>query len=120
MANLVSGLLIAEIGGLICEFEGEFTVQPNNREREPKISHSGKVGYKSTPIAPRVTGTMQVYGAQTAAWYAGLVNAEVTVKTDGRTYKLTGATSVGTYEHALIEGTVPVDIFAQTCDEITD
>lgn len=115
MANLKSGVLLVEIGGVICEFEGSFTVQPNNREREAKISHSGKVGYKSTPIAPMVRGTMQVYDDQTSTWFAELINSEVTVKTDGRTYKFTGATSKGTYEHELVEGTVEIEIFAQAC-----
>lgn len=117
MADLSSGVLLVDIDGTICEFEGSFTVQPNSESREPKISHSGKVGIKRTPIAPGFKGTIQVYSSVGGGWYDSIVEKGCTVITRGRRYSYTGCTSSGTWEHELDEGTVSVEFFAQACEE---
>jgi len=117
MDELCSGVLMVEMDGVICEFEGGFTVQPNSEMREEKISHAGKVGIKRTPIAPGFKGTMQVYDTNTAKKYHDFVNKPCSIRTRGRVYSFTGATSKGTFEHDLVEGTVEVECFAQKCTE---
>lgn len=120
MADLSSGVLLVDIDGEICEFEGSFSVQPNAQSREAKVSHSGKVGVKRTPIAPGFKGTIQVYPNVGAGWYHALVEKGCTVITRGRKYSFSGCTSTGTWEHELDEGTVPVEFFAQACEEDID
>lgn len=120
MADISSGVLLVEIDGEICEFEGSFTVQPNSEQREAKISHAGKVGIKRTPIAPGFKATIQMYENVTAEWYDALVGKNATVRTRGRSYSFTGVTSVGMLETDLVEGTADIEVFAQTCTETVD
>lgn len=120
MANLNAGVLLTEMDGRIVQVEGSFVVRTSTETREAKMSHAGKVGVKRTPVAPGFTCTVQVYDDDTAAFFAALINKDCSVKTRGRTYAFTGATSTGSFDHDIVEGTAEIEVFAQTITEISD
>lgn len=120
MADLNSGVLLVEMDGRIVEVEGSFVVRTSTETREAKMAHSGRIGIKRTPTAPGFTCTVQVYDDDTAAFWAAFINKDCTVKTRGRTYVFTGATTTGAFDHDLVEGTAEVEVFAQRITEIAD
>lgn len=114
MAALSSGALLVEIDGQIIEAEGDFSVQSNSTSRESVVGESGKVYTKTTPIAPTIKGSILVTEEVTPAWYVAIVEKPASVRLrDGRVYSATGLTSVGTFEHDIIGGKVPVEFYAQ-------
>lgn len=120
MADLHAGVLLVEMDGRIVEVEGSFVVRTSTETREAKMAHSGKVGVKRTPVAPGLTCTVQVYDDDTSAFWAAFINKDCMVKTRGRVYQLTGATTTGAFDHDLVEGTAEIEIFAQRIVEIAD
>lgn len=120
MANLSAGVLAVEMDNRIVEVEGSFVVRTSSETREAKISHSGKVGIKRTPVAPGFTCTVQVYDDDTADFFAALINKTCQVRTRGRTYQFTGATTTGSFDHDIVEGTAEIEVFAQTCTQVDD
>ncbi len=114
MAALSAGVLVVDIDGQIIEAEGDFTVQPSATSRESVVGESGKVYTKTTPVAPTIKGSILVTEEITPAWYASIIDKPASVRLrDGRVYSATGTTSVGTFEHDLVGGKVPVEFYAQ-------
>lgn len=118
MARLAAGVLLVDIDGTIVEIEGGFSIMPNTTKREAVVSQSGKVLYKTTPTAAGFKGTLLVTQEVTGAWLLSIVEKGCTVRLrDGRQFAFSECTSTGEYEHDGVEGTVPVEFFAQSCTE---
>ena len=120
MAQLSAGVLVVNVDGQIFEVEGDFSVQPNATSREAVVSESGKVFAKTMPMAPTIKGTMLTTSETTPEWYAAIIEKPASVRLrDGRVYSADAVTSVGTYEHDLIGGKVPVEFFASAAIRCT-
>jgi hypothetical protein len=116
MASLQAGVMLVRIGGEDLQVEGTFTVNPAIRVRTAKTSLQGNVSFTTTPQPAMLKATIQVFPGVDADMFGRFLNTEAEVRLDGgRVYSFTGLTSTGNYEHNVVDGTVDLECFAQTC-----
>lgn len=116
MAALQAGVMLVRIGGQDIQVEGGFTVNPATVIRESKISLQGNVSWTRKPQPASLKATVQVFPGIDADLFASFVDTEAEVRLDGgRVYSFTGLTSTGNFEHNVVDGTVDLECFAQSC-----
>jgi len=117
MAALQAGVMLVRIGGRDIQVEGSFEVNPATVIREAKTSLQGNVSFTRKPQPASLKATVQVFPGIDAAAFASMVNTEAEVRLDGgRVYSFTGLTSTGNFPHNVVDGTVDLECFAQTCE----